>query len=304
VEFLRRQSPDLIRSHPDRESWGGFGDWLAHDGGDNWAGRTPKDLIGTAYFAYSTRLLAEIAGVLGHKDDAAQYERLFVRIRRAFQKRFVTRAGFVAGGTQTGYVLALRFDLLPEKARPVAVRELVRDIEKRGNRLATGFVGTAALPYVLSDNGRLDVAYRLLLQRQWPSWLYAVTQGATTIWERWDGWTHDKGFQDVAMNSFNHYAYGAIGEWLYARVAGLEIGAPGYKQIRIAPQPGGGLRHARARLQTMYGVAESAWRIAGGKFRLAVTIPANTTATVQLPGEKKVRRIGAGRYQFEVRYGD
>ena len=302
VECLRKQSPDFIRAHPDRDTWGGFGDWLAQDGGNNWTGRTPKVLIATAFFAYSVQLLTEIAGVLGKQDDVVRYKRLWRQIRRAFQKRYVTAKGLVASGTQTAYVLALRFDLLPERARSVAIRELVRDIEKRGHRLSTGFVGTAYLPYVLSDNGRLDVAYRLLFQTNWPSWLYAVTQGATTIWERWDGWTHDKGFQDVAMNSFNHYAYGAIGEWLYSRVAGIEIGAPGYKEIRIAPQPGGGLTRVRARLRTLHGNVESAWVIKGGKFRLAVTVPPNTRATVQLPGEKNPRRVSAGRYEWTVRY--
>ncbi len=128
-------------------------------------------------------------------------------------------------------MLALHFDLLPEELRPVAMTELVRDIERRGDHLSTGFVGTPYISRVLSDNGRPDVAYKLLRQTTWPSWLYSVTQGATTIWERWDGWTHDKGFQDPSMNSFNHYAYGAIGAWMYTTVAGIDIDAtkPGYK---------------------------------------------------------------------------
>lgn len=297
VEHLRRHTKVLIRSHPDSKAFAGFGDWLALDGGDNYSGRTSRDLIGTAYFAYSARLLSRIAGVLGQTEDAARYEKLFAQIRRAFQKRFVGASGFVAGATQTGYVMALHFDLLPQKLRPAAVKELVRDIENRGNKLSTGFLGTAYLPYALSDNGRIDVACRLLFQKEWPSWLYAVTQGATTIWERWDGWTADKGFQDAGMNSFNHYAYGAIGEWLYARVAGIEIGQPGYKHILIAPQPGGGLKHARAKLRTLHGEVESRWRIVGKRFKLDVTVPANTTATVTLPGQPS-QNIGAGRYSF------
>jgi len=297
IEYERRCARDFLRGRPTNGAWGGFGDWLALDGGDNFSGRTPRDLIGAACFAFSVRLLSRIAGALGKPDDARRYERLFEQVRRQFQKRYVTGAGLVAGATQTGYVLALHCDLLPRELRPAAVNELVKDIEQRGNRLATGFVGTSFLPYALSDNGRLDVAYRLLFQKAWPSWLYAVTQGATTIWERWDGWTADKGFQDAGMNSFNHYAYGAIGEWLYARVAGIEIGAPGYKHIRIAPQPGGGLKHARATLRTMYGKVESAWRIAGNRLTLNVTVPPNTTATVTLPGQPS-KDIGAGRYTF------
>jgi len=302
VEFLGQEAKGLIRSHPDVDSWGGFGDWLAQDGGNNWSGRTPKDLIGTAFFAHSARLLSRIAALIGRADDAARYERLFDRIRRAFQKRFVTKEGFVAGATQTGYVLALHFDLMPPELRPAALRELIRDIESRGNRLSTGFVGTSYLPYVLSDNGRHDVACRLLMQKNWPSWLYAVTQGATTIWERWDGWTHDKGFQDAGMNSFNHYAYGAIGEWLYARLAGIELdpAAPGYKRIILRPMPGGGLTYARARLRSMHGLIESAWRIRNGRFRLEATIPPNTTATVHLPGRRRPVRVSAGQHRWEV----
>jgi alpha-L-rhamnosidase len=209
----------------------------------------------------------------------------------------------VGNGSQTCNVLALHFDLLPAKLRPVATANLVRDIETRGNKLSVGFVGSSYLPWVLSDNGRLDVAYKLLFQKQWPSWLYAVTQGATTIWERWDGWTHDKGFQDVGMNSFNHYAYGAIGAWLYAVVAGLQLDPtqPGYKHILIQPQPGGGLTSARATLRTPYGVASSAWKITAGKFTLAVTVPPNTIATVRLPGTKRVQEVGAGQHRFAIR---
>jgi alpha-L-rhamnosidase len=266
-------------------------------------GGTPKDLIGTAYFAYSARLLAQIAARLGHRGDVAKYTRLSDRVRRAFQRRFVTPAGLVGNGSQTCNVLALHFDLLPAKLRPVATANLVRDIETRGNKLSVGFVGSSYLPWVLSDNGRLDVAYKLLFQKQWPSWLYAVTQGATTIWERWDGWTHDKGFQDVGMNSFNHYAYGAIGAWLYAVVAGLQLDPtqPGYKHILIQPQPGGGLTSARATLRTPYGVASSAWKITAGKFTLAVTVPPNTIATVRLPGTKRVQEVGAGQHRFAIR---
>jgi alpha-L-rhamnosidase len=155
--------------------------------------------------------------VLGKAEDVAKYEKLAEEVKAAFIARFVTSEGLIAGGTQTTYVLALHFDLLPENLRATAVDELVRDIKKRGTHISTGFVGSPYIAQVLSDNGRLDVAYELLHQTKHPSWLYAVTQGATTIWERWDGWTHDKGFQDASMNSFNHYAYGAIGAWMYAQ---------------------------------------------------------------------------------------
>jgi len=306
----------------------GFGDWLALDGGEGWSGRTHKELIGTVFFARSTQLLAQAARALGKARDASRYEKQYEKIRKAFQKRFVTPGGLVAGQTQTCYVLALHFDLLPESLREAALAELVRDIEKRGMKLSSGFVGTSYLPHVLTRFGKTDIAYALLAQEEWPSWLYAVTQGATTIWERWDGWTHDKGFQDKAMNSFNHYAYGAIGEWLYRTVAGLGVdpAKPGYKHLVIRPLPGGKLTHAEAELRTMYGIAKSGWRIKGKKLRMEVVVPPNTTAAVHIPGpvagkvtesgkpagdadgvsvvDENTLEVTAGSYVFETRWED
>jgi alpha-L-rhamnosidase len=181
----------------------------------------------------------------------------------------------------------LHFDLLPERARAVALDALVRDIERRGIHLSTGFVGTPYINGVLSENGRPDIAYALLRQTTWPSWLYPVTQGATTIWERWDGWTHDKGFQDPGMNSFNHYAYGAIGAWLYAVVGGIDLDPerPGYKHIIMRPRPGGRLASATAELRSIYGPIRSAWTLDAerGVFDWRITVPANTSATVHVP---------------------
>ncbi len=304
VASLTAAAPDDIRVHPARTDWGGFGDWLALDGSGRTEGGTPKDLIGTAFYAHSARLLSQIAAVLGKSDDAETYAALFERVREAFQRRFVTPDGFVSGRTQTSYVLALAFDLLPESAIPTALDWLERDIKERGEHLSTGFVGTSYLPFVLSRYGRADLAYALLFQKTWPSWLYAVTQGATTIWERWDGWTQDKGFQDPGMNSFNHYAYGAIGDWLYRAVAGIDTDSrePGYKRILLHPHPGPGLTWARARLDSPYGPILSAWEIADGRFEWDVTIPPNTTALLTLPGERESREIGAGTYHFSEPY--
>jgi alpha-L-rhamnosidase len=190
--------------------------------------------------------------------------------------------------------------------------------------LSTGFVGTPYINWVLSENGRPDIAYALLKQTTWPSWLYSVTQGATTIWERWDGWTHDKGFQNPGMNSFNHYAFGSVGRWLFNTVAGIDNDAPGYKQIRIEPKPGGGFTYAKARYKSIYGEIASNWKIENDTFELDVTIPANTTALVYVPAKdvgsvtegglpagkakavqfvridngKVVFAIGSGRYRF------
>jgi alpha-L-rhamnosidase len=312
IAYLVNTSPGYIRSSQtvdqlagiDEWLCGGFGDWLALDGSGKTEGGTPKDLIGTAFFGYSARLLSRVAAALGKTADAARYERLYQDIRQAFIKHFVTPDGLVTGGTQTGYVLALAFDLLPPECRQRATTILVRDIKKKEMHVGTGFVGTPFLPFVLVEAGRLDIAYELLFQKTWPSWLYAVTQGATTIWERWDGWTHDKGFQDPGMNSFNHYAYGAIGAWLYAVVAGIDAdpAQPGYKHILFHPQPGGGLTSAKATLISMYGLIVSDWRIENGQFEWDIVVPPNTTAAVYLPGEATGCEVEAGKYHFSIKF--
>ena len=292
VGFLKRSSRNFIRasfdlppSEADEWLWEGFGDWLAQDGSGKVYGGTPKDLIGTAFFAYSTRLLGQIASVLGKDVDARKYEEIYRAVREAFIRRYITEDGLIIGQTQTAYVLALHFDLLPVELRPKAVQALIKDIQSRKMHLSTGFVGTPYLMHVLTREGHLDVAYELLSQKTWPSWLYPVTQGATTIWERWDGWTHDKGFQDPGMNSFNHYAYGAIGDWLYAVVAGIDadIDHPGYKHILLHPRPGGGLTNARATYDSINGRIESSWKIQDNRLEWGVTIPPNTTATAHIP---------------------
>jgi alpha-L-rhamnosidase len=300
VDWITATSPDLVRANPAHTSWGGFGDWLALDGSGKVDGGTPKELIGTAFFAHSARLLSQMAAILDKNADAKKYSRLFETVRKVFQKRFVTPEGYITGRTQTSYVLALAFDLLPETLIPTAMDWLVRDIHEHKDHLSTGFAGTSYLPHVLTRYDRLDIAYRLLLQKSWPSWLYAVTQGATTIWERWDGWTHDKGFQDPGMNSFNHYAYGAIGDWLYRVVAGIdtEPAQPGYKHIIFHPQPGGGLTHARVTQDSLYGQIVSDWRIRNGNFEWDILVPPNTTATVILPGENQGREVESGAYHF------
>ncbi len=281
-----------------------FGDWLATDRPDLGTpfGLTDKDLIGTAFFAYSAQLMAKIAAVLGKTDDTRIYEDLAERVARAFCAEFVTPNGRVGANTQTAYVLALMFDLLPEVLREPAVRRLVADVEARDMHLATGFVGTAYIAHVLSRFGHLDTAYDLLLQDTCPSWLYAVTQGATTIWERWDGQRPDGTFQTPDMNSFNHYAYGAIGEWLYKVVAGLQIDPqrPAYKHTLIHPQPGGGLTSARAAYKSIHGEIVSDWQLEEPRMQLNVTIPANTTATVVLPAKTHERVTESGRLLGEA----
>jgi len=275
VDFLESSSQNLIRTYPGYPGWMGFGDWLSINA------ETPHDLIGTAFFAYSAGLLARMAAALGQAEDAAHYTQLREAVRQAFINTYVTKSGLVAGQTQTAYVLALHFDLLPAEARPAVLAALTRDITARGQHLSTGFVGASYIPFVLSDNDQLDLAYDLLFQTTWPSWLYPVTQGATTIWERWDGWTPERGFQDAGMNSFNHYAYGAIGDWLYRVVAGIQPdpAQPGYRHIVLRPRPGGRLTWAKASYETPYGTVSSHWRRTDAGLEWRVTVPPNTTAT-------------------------
>jgi len=289
IEYLSHTSRDGIRCYEEYDGWHGFGDWLALDGSDGREGGTSKELIGTAFFAHSTKLMAGIARILGKEDDALRYSALSEEVREAFNKRFVNEDGTIQGGTQTSYVLALHFDLLPKEFRSRAAAELARNIREREDHLSTGFVGTPYINWVLSEMDYLDTAYALLKQTTWPSWLYSVTQGATTIWERWDGWTHDKGFQDPGMNSFNHYAYGAVGAWMYAVIGGIDLDPdqPGYKHIIMRPRPGGGLTSARAELQSVYGTIRSAWTWENGNFEWRITIPANTTATVYIPAKDR-----------------
>jgi alpha-L-rhamnosidase len=226
-----------------------------------------------------------MARVLGRDDDATRFDALFERIKTAFVADYVAEDGQIAGDAQTGYVLALQMDLLPADQRPAVARRLVADIAARDGHLSTGFVGIGHLLPVLTEAGSLDVAYRLLLNETFPSWGYMIRHGATTIWERWDGWTEERGFQNPGMNSFNHYAFGAVGAWLYRTIAGIDLDSdrPGFEHVVIRPRPGGDLTWARATYRSIRGPIASAWRIENGAFHLDVTIPANTTATVHVP---------------------
>lgn len=278
VEYSQAGSSGFIRSG-NRGS--DYGDWLSI-GAD-----TNKELIGTGYSAYSTSLVAKAAAALGKTEDAAKYEALFQSIKKAFIEKYVSADGKVNGETQCAYVMALKFDLLPEELRGKAADHLEADIIAKGYHLSTGFVGVSYLLPELTKAGKVATAYRLLHQDTFPSWLFSVKMGATTIWERWDGWTPDKGFQNVIMNSFNHYSLGSCGEWLYGSVAGIDQdpSTPGFKQIIIKPVPGGKLTEASGELKTIHGLVTSAWSSSNGNFTLTTTIPTNTTATVHVPAK-------------------
>lgn len=283
-----------------------FGDWLFYSPADDRDGRsavTDKNLIAQCFFAYSTRLLVQAARVLDFEQDANTYEELLSRIKAAFIHEYVTPSGRLVSGTQTAYVLALAFDLLPENLRTQAANRLVDNIKSYDNHLTTGFLGTPYLCQVLTRFGYANVAYDLLLQKSYPSWLYPVTMGATTIWERWDGIKPDGSFQTPDMNSFNHYAYGAIGDWMYREVAGIDtdVENPGYKLIRIRPHVTDKLSFAKAELETYYGKVASAWENIAGKLSLNVEIPVNTTAIVYIPATDAGRVKEGGKNLSSVK---
>lgn len=283
VEYMRKESrKDLWNtgSH--------FGDWLFYtmaDDNDGKAAITNKYLIAQCFYAHSTQLLINAAKELGKTEDVTVYSALLQRIKEAFLKEYTTPNGATMSNTQTSYVLALQFDMFPDSLREQAAGRLVENIRQYNNHLTTGFLGTPYLCHVLSRYGYTDVAYKLLLQETYPSWLYPVSKGATTIWERWDGIRTNGDFQAISMNSFNHYAYGAIGDWMYRVMVGLDMedGALAYKKIRIRPHIGGKFTHAAAAYETQYGKLSSAWKLENGQLILRAEIPANTTATIYIP---------------------
>jgi alpha-L-rhamnosidase len=265
-----------------------FGDWLFYrplDDNDGRSAVTDKYLIAQCFYAHSTQLLINAARVLGKTDDINIYSLLLRKIKEAFLHEYMTPNGRLVSGTQTAYTLALQFDMLPDPLRKQAAERLALNVKDYGYHLTTGFLGSSYLCPVLSRYGYTEIAYRLLLQETYPSWLYPVKRGATTIWERWDGVRPDSSFQTPGMNSFNHYAYGAIGDWMYRVVAGIDTyeDGPGYQHSRIWPHPGTGLTEASARLETGYGKISSHWRSAGDTLFLDIVIPANTVSTVYIP---------------------
>ncbi len=274
-----------------------FGDWLAFatNRSDYPGATTDKDLIATAYFAWSTKLVSRIAAILNKQDDVSAYEDLFNNIRGAFQKEFVTPNGRLSSNTQTAYVIALTFGLVPDWQRDSVAARFAKDVRSFGH-ITTGFIGASLVNPVLSEFGYDDLAYMLLMRKEYPGYLYPVTKGATTIWERWDGIKPDGSFQDAGMNSFNHYAYGAIGNWMYTQVAGLQEDPiiPAYKKIIIRPVPGGGLTWARAEHESIFGPVKSEWKIDKKEMILTVSIPTNTTAEIyiQTSDQKQVTESG------------
>ena len=276
VDWCQGHSTNLIRDHARGHD---YGDWLAQ--GEN----TSKELIGTAFFAYSTALVAKSCRAVGDTAGADKYQALFEQIKAAFDQRYVKPDGQLENGTECGYCLALRFHLLPEDLRAKAGQYLAEDVASHTDHLTTGFVGVSHLLPALCSENQLDTAYKVFLQDTFPGWLFSVKHGATTIWERWDGWTPEKGFQNPGMNSFNHYSLGSCGEWMFDTVAGIGVDAdqPGFRHIIIHPRPGGDLTQANGSIDSIRGKIATRWALENGTFSLRATIPVNTTATIELP---------------------
>lgn len=289
VAYVRDRTDDLVWR---RDRNVDYGDWLAPV-------ETPKDLTATAYFALSAQLMERFANVLGREREALAYRQLTEDIAAAFRAAFVDADGTMPAGTQTAYTLALNFELLLPNQRDVAAAALAADVDARGG-LSTGFLSVARLLPVLTSTGRPDVAYRLLLNEEYPSWGHQIRHGATSIWERWDGWRPETGFQDPLMNSFNHFALGSVGEWLFTGIGGIHPDAPGYRRIRLAPQISRELSWAKVAHDSPNGRIRVEWELAGEVCQVRLEVPANTRALVELPFiEGATRELGSGEHLIE-----
>jgi len=287
IEHIRETNPDLVWKN---EVGNRYGDWLNGNtivSADypKTGGNMPHDAYATAFFAHSTEILSKMAGVLGKKEDAERYGRLAVDIRKAFVKNFVRPSGEIDGDTQSGYALALNFDLLPEAMRTDAAQRMVEAIRRYDGRMSTGFQSTLRMMMELSRYGFADVAYAIAESHRLPSWGYSIDQGATTIWERWDAYVAGRGFQDAGMNSFNHYSFGSVVEWMYRTILGINFDEqqPGYRHFTIRPVPGGSLQWARGWYHSLSGTIGVDWKRANGHFIITVDVPPNTEATLCLP---------------------
>ncbi len=285
LDWIERHNPDGLRVN---QLGNNYGDWLCIPSDTTFGTHSPmKNLLATACWADDAAKLARMARELGREAEAKRFQAMFEKVRAAFQKEWLREDGRLTVETQTAYLLALAFNLLPEDVRVRAAERLVENIKSLDWHLSTGFIGISHLNPQLTLAGHADVAYRLLLRDDYPSWLYPVKHGATTIWERWNGWTEKDGFFNPQMNSFNHYSLGSVGEWLFRHVAGIELDpeVPGFQRFVLRPFIGKGLDFARAIYRTMHGEIASEWTRAGGKLTWTVRIPANTTARVFVPSE-------------------
>ncbi|MFH8491077.1 family 78 glycoside hydrolase catalytic domain [Streptomyces longisporoflavus] len=283
-----------------------FGDWLDPDAPAHnpAAGKADRSLVATAYFCRVARQMADTAAVLQRHEDAGYFGDLADRVRAAFRDEYLTPTGRIADESATAYALAITFDLVDGRQLTKAGDRLARLVTAAGHRISTGFAGTPHITHALSRSGHIDQAYLLLMQKECPSFLYPVTMGATTTWERWDAVLPDGTLNSTGMTSLNHYAFGAVADWLHRVVGGIEPAEPGYRRLRIAPRPGGGLTWARTAHDTVQGRVEVQWRIDGRTLTLDVTTPEGTTADIVLPlhPEHATAEVSAGSHswQYEI----
>ena len=278
-----------------------YGDWLALDKEESAdrTGATDKYMIANAYYLYVTELVKETAEVIGKADEAAQYTELYETTLDAFQREYYTETGRIVSETQTGAILSLYFNLAREKDRKRILNTLLTNIANHKNHLATGFVGTPYICHTLSENGEHEMAATLFMKEDYPSWLYAVNMGATTIWERWNSIKPDGTFDESGMNSLNHYAYGSVGDWMYRKVAGLSQLEPGYKKFQVKPMFVKGIEEWGTEFESVYGKIVAKTSCKNGKIHVHVEVPANTTAVIILPEKEEVQEVGSGVYDYE-----
>lgn len=278
-----------------------YGDWLALDKEESAdrTGATDKYMIANAYYLYVTELVKKTAEVLGKDEEAKKYAELHKTTLDAFQREYYTETGRIVSETQTGAILSLYFDLAREKDRKRILKTLLTNIENHKNHLSTGFVGTPYICHALSENGAHEMAATLFMKEDYPSWLYAVNMGATTIWERWNSIKPDGTFDESGMNSLNHYAYGSVGDWMYRKVAGLSQLEPGYKKFQVKPMFVKGIEECGTEFESVYGKIVTNTSCKNGKIHVHVEVPANTTAVIVLPEKEEVHEVGSGVYDYE-----
>ncbi len=296
---------DYIKNHcGDNGLWQtGFqyGDWLALDKEESAdrTGATDKYMIANAYYIYVTDLVRKTAEVLGEKEEAEKYRKLYDKTLEAFREEYYTATGRIVSETQTGAVVSLYFNLAREKDRDRILKTLLTNIENHKNHLSTGFVGTPYICHALSENGAHDMAATLFMKEDYPSWLYAVNMGATTIWERWNSIKPDGTFDESGMNSLNHYAYGSIGDWMYRKISGLSQLESGYKKFKVQPMFVKGIEESELNFESVYGKIEVKTSCKNGKIHVHVTVPANTSAVIILPEKNETIEVGSGSYDYE-----
>ena len=256
-----------------------YGDWLCFS-----KIKTPGDYLGTVFFYRSAAILVKSAEVLGKKDDVETYMKLCTQIAKSFRKKFVGKDGLVKNSNQTMLAIALQFGLLTDEQVPKNAALLSQLVRENGNRLDTGFLGTYSLNFALSENGHAEDAMNLYLQEEFPSWLFSVNQGATTMWERWNSYTKADGFGPASMNSFNHYAFGAIHDWVMQHVCGIQYVSAGGSVMCFCIEPDARLKYAKGKVETMHGTVSSSWRfLKNGDLQWEVSMPPNAIGTIRLP---------------------